>query len=254
MIKNCIIYKYSDEFKNRRVIAQQSFPGSTLERCLQEVQGSRRNRIQAFTELAKNERLSLDGESKEHYVATCTCEFRSRRFVAATDAPPPFVPVSFTIWLRKETPWIISFDAGRRLSGAAIALISYATTGSPMSIEHFKLEKQDFLRLKEWLLGEDNPTPGEIKRITMRDIEENSVRFKQIVLNSARLETSQLFNRLLDFSSAVSDLTFATPSMKSTSRSLTCKITYWGSLTIYTPELLDSELSELIGNLENLFT
>lgn len=255
MIKNCVIYKYSSEFQNRRTIDQQAFPRSTLERCLQETEGFRRKRIQALAELAKNERLSLNEESKGHYVSTCACEFRSRRLVAATETPAPFVPVNFTIWLRKKTPWVISFDAGRRLSGAAIALISYATTGSPVSIEHIKLEKQDFLRLKDWLLRENHSMPGQIRRITMHDIiEENSLRFKQIVLNSARLEDSQLFKRLLNLASAISDLTFVTPPTKSTNRSLTCKITHWGCLTLYTPNLLDSEVSELIGNLENLFT
>lgn len=253
MIKNCIIYQYSDRLNNRKAV-EEALPESTLERCLQNVEGFRQKRIQALTELVKNERLSLDNESKDHYVVTCSCEFRSRRLIAAVDTPPPFVPVNFTIWIRKKTPWAVSFDAGRTLSGAAVTLISYATTGNPSSIKHIKLEKQQFLSLKDWLLAESHSTPGQIRRITMHDIEEDLVRFKQIVLNSGRLEDSQLFNRLLSAASGISDLTFVTPPTKSTNRSLTCKLTYWGCLTLYTPNLLDSEVSELIGNLESLFT
>lgn len=254
MIKNCVIYQYSNGFEKRRPVNQQFFAGSTLERCVQESEGFRSKRFQAFAELAKNEKISLVGESEDHYVATCSCEFRSRRLVAATETPPPFVPVNFSIWLRKKTPWVVSFDAGRTLSRVAVALISYATTGNPAVIKHIRLEKQDFLRLKDWLLTGKHSTPGQIRRITMHDIEENSLRFKQIVLNSDRLEDSQLFNRLLDLASAISDLTFVTPPTKSTDRSLTCKITYWGCLTLYTTNLLDSEVSELIENLENLLT
>lgn len=252
MIKNCIIYKYSDEFKNTWEMDANKFPKSSLRKCLQEAQGFNRKRIKALVELAKNEKLSLREETRKHYRATFSCEFRVPKLIAA-GVSPPFVPVNFEIWLRKNSSWVIPFDAGRKLSGAAVALLSYATTGNVSSIETTRLEREDFLKLKDWLLADSHAIPGQIKRITMHDIMENSVKFRQIVLNSPRLEISQLFTRLLDSASAIANLSFATPPLKSSSRPLSCRINYWGCVTIYTPNLLDSELSELIEVFEMLY-
>jgi len=58
--------------------------------------------------------------------------------------------------------------------------------------------------------------------------------------------------RLLDSASAIANLSFITPSLNSTKRSLSCRINYWGRLTIYTPNLLDSEIGELIEIFEEI--
>lgn len=252
MIKNCIIYKFSDEAKDAWKIDKGRFSKSNLEDCLQEASGFARKRIEAFTTLVQNERISLEEETQSHYIVTSSCEFRTPRLIAAGDLAP-FVHVSFRIWLRKESQFAISFDAGRKLSGAAMALLSYATTGNPSSIEHIKITKENFLKLKGWILADNHPIPGGIRGIAMHDIEEDAIKFKQIVLNSPQLEGSPLFNRLLDSASAIANLAFTTPPLNSTGRSLSCRINYWGGLTIYTPHLLDSEIGELIGIFEEIF-
>lgn len=81
--------------------------------------------------------------------------------------------------------------------------------------------------MKDWLLRDTHPIPGEIKRATMYEIKGDSVKFRQVVLNSPHLEASELFIQLLSFASALADLTFTTPPLKSTRRSLTCKINHW---------------------------
>lgn len=112
-----------------------------------------------------------------------------------------------------------------------------------------KLEKNDFLKLKNWILSDE---AGQIKRITMHNIKRVEVKFKQVVLSSDQLESSSLFNDLLNDASAIANLSFVTPPLESTNRPLSCRVNYWGGLTIYTPNLLDSELSELIEVLEKL--
>lgn len=252
MIKNCIIFKYSDKFRDNWNIVKSKFPQATLRKSLQEAKGFVKPRIKGLMELTKNEKIRLKEEKPTLYVATFSCEFRTPRLIAA-GVSPPFVPVSFGIWLRKKTSWAISFDAGRKLSRAATVLLSYATTGNPSSIENIRLEKGDFIRLKNWILAGGRSIRGQIKRITMYDIEKDSTKFKQVVLSSVRLEDSALFNDLLDSASAVANLTFSTPPLKSGSRPLICKINHWGGVTIYTPDLLDSEVSELIEIFEGLF-
>lgn len=247
MIKNCIIYKYGDEFINKWEIVKNSITQSSLESCSKAAKGFTKKRIEALIELAKSEKLLIEEEKQKHHEFTTSCEFKMPKLLAS--GVSPFVPVNFKIWLRKDSSVVLTFDAGRKLSGVGTALLSYATTGDPSSIEHIRLEKDDFLRLKDWILSDE---AGQIKRITMHNIEKDEVKFKQIVLSSNRLTFSSLFNDLLDKASAIANLSFTTPLLETTSRPLSCRINYWGGLTIYTPNLLDSELSELIEVLEKL--
>ena len=251
MIKNCIIYRYSDEFVNAWKIDRNRFSDNNLQKCLETASGFARRRVEALMKLVRNEELSLEEETRSHYVITYSCEFRAPKLTAA-GSPPPFVPVSFKIWLMENSPFVISFDAGRKLSGGAIALLSHITTGDPSSIEHIKLEKENFLKLKDWVLADSHVAGGEIKHVSMRDVEQDAIKFKQITLNAPRLQDSSLFNQLLDSASAITSLSFTTSQLGSTSRSLNCRINYWGSLTIYTPNLLDSEIAELVRILEKV--
>lgn len=247
MIKNCIIYKYGDEFINRWKIDKNSVAKSSLESCLIAAKGFTKKRIEALIELAKNESLLIESETQKHHEFTTLCEFKVPKLLAS--GVSPFVTVNFKIWLRKDSSKVITFDAGRKLSGVGIALLSFATTGNPSSIEHIRIEKNDFLKLKDWILSNEK---GQIKRITMHNIEKDDVKFKQVVLSSNQLESSSLFNDLLNKASAIANLSFTTPLLKTTNRPLSCRVNYWGGVTIYTPNLLDSELSELIEVLEKL--
>lgn len=251
MIKNCIIYRYSDEFVNAWKIDRNRFSDNDLQKCLETASGFTRRRVEALMKLVRNEELSLEEETRSHYVITYSCEFRAPKLTAA-GSPPPFVPVSFKIWLRKNSPFVISFDAGRKLSGGAIALLSHITTGNPSSIEYIKLEKENFLKLKDWILADSHAASGEIKHVSMRDVEGDKVKFKQIVLSAPQLQDSPLFNQFLRSASAIASLSFATPPLNSTSRALSCRLNYWGSLTIYSPDLLDSEIAELTQALEKV--
>jgi len=250
MIRNCVIYRYSEESASIRDVNKSRFSDVTLSDCLTTVSGQVKKRVEAYINLVRAEKLSLEDETQLHYTAKYSCEFQPPKLIAA-GSPSPFVPVSFEIWIRKANPLVIVFDAGRRLSGCAVALLSYITTGSSSSIEQIRLEKEDFLKLKDSILVDSNLGKGEIRHISMRDVEVDKIKFKQIVLNASRLEESRIFNQFLSSASAIAYLSFITPPLVSTSRPLTCRINYWGSLTIYTPGLLDSEIEELIGMLED---
>jgi hypothetical protein len=251
MIKNCIIYKYSDESLKEWELDKNCFEEASLGKCLQLASGFTKRKLEAYMNLVKNERISLEEEAKNYYTVKFSCEFRAPKLIAA-GAPPPFVPVNINIWVRKKSGFVISFDAGRKLSESAIALLSYIATEDPSSIEQIRLEKEDFLRLMNWILADSHSIPSGIKRITMHDVDEGGIKFKQIVLNSSRLENSPLFNRLLNSASVITNLGFITPPLSANSRPLSCRVNYWGGLTIYTPDLLASEISELIGVFETL--
>jgi len=247
MIKNCIIYKYSNKFKNTWEVDKDIIDECTLDKCLLNAQSFSKKNITALIELARDEMISMEKETQKQYEFKVSCEFKVPKLVAS--GVSPFVPTAFKTWLRKDSSIVTTFDAGRKLSGVGTALLSYATTGDPSSIEQIKLAKKTFLRLKDWILSNET---GHIKRINMHNIKKDEVDFKQIVLGAKQLESSFLFNELLNEASAIADLSFATPPLESTSRQLICKVNYWGGLTIYTPNLLPSEISELIQVFENL--
>lgn len=253
MIKNCIIYRYSDGAKDNWKIDENKFSSIGLEDCLQEASGLAKKRIKSLIEITRNEKISIEEEKQTYHIASFSCEFRPPKLIASSDTPP-FVPVNFRIWLRKKSSLVVSFDAGKKLSGAAVTLLSHATTGSPSSIDNMKLEKTDFANFKNWLLSESHSFPGQIRGITMHGVEEISVNFKKIILNSFQLEKSPLFNQLFSYASTISNMSFLTPPLKSTNRPLSCRINNWGGLTIYTSHLLDSELFELIEIFESLWS
>jgi hypothetical protein len=249
MIKNSIIYKYSEKFKNKWEVDENKIKKSKLKGCFEKARGFPKPRMEALTEIARNEKISLEEERKEHYIFNVSCEFRVPKLLAAGISP--FVPVKYKIWLRKKSSSILTFDAGRKLSGVGIALLAYATTGDPSSIEHLKLDKIHFIKLKDWLLT--NKQQGQIRRVTLQNIDYRAIKFKQIVLSAKQLESSNLFLDLLDSAQVITNMSFITPPLSASNRQLSCRINYWGGLTIYTPNLLDSELSELIKIFEKNF-
>lgn len=249
MIKNCIIYRYSEKFRNKWKIDENKIGQSKLEKCIEKAKGFSKSKIRALTEIAQNEKISFEGERDEYYIFGVSCEFRVPKLLAA--GVSPFVPANYKIWLRKKSSAIVTFDAGRKLSSVGLALLAYATTGDITSIEHLNLDKDDFIRLKDWLLASE--PQGQIKRITFQKIEYGDTKFKQIVLSANQLENSDLFHQLLNSSQLITNMSFMTPPVNASNRPLSCRINYWGGLTIYTPNLLDSEVSELIKIFEELF-
>jgi hypothetical protein len=151
------------------------------------------------------------------------------------------------MWLRKDSSLVISFDAGRKLSSIGVTLLSYATTGDAKAISSAKIDMDAFQRLKKWTLSS---AEGHIKRIALSDVVSGKTRYKQVMLSSNQLESSALFDNLMESSSRVLSMSFTTPKLESTERSLNCRLTHWGGLTIFTPEILDSEMSELIEVME----
>ena len=248
MIKNCIIYRYTEKFKNKWEINNDKIEKSKLKDCFEKAVGFPKPKMKALAEIARNEKISLQEEREDYYVFDVLCEFRVPKLLAA--GVSPFVPVNYKIWLRRESSTIIVFDAGRKLAGVGIALLAYATTGDLSSIGYLKLNKPDFIRLKDWLLSND--PQGQIRRITLQNVEYQGIKFKQIVLSANQLENSNLFSELLNSTQVITNMSFITPPLSASNRTLSCRINYWGGLTIYTPNLLDSEILELIKIFEKL--
>ncbi len=103
MIKNCIIFTYSDKYKNLWIVETDKIAEGALNGCWQQVEGFAKKRIEVLTKLVKNEKLSLEEERGDYYIFTFSGEFQARKFIATGSLPLPFIPVSFKIWLSKNS-------------------------------------------------------------------------------------------------------------------------------------------------------
>jgi len=253
MIKNCIIYRIAEKYKSKLQVDKRALSAVTLKRCLEEAKGLIKPRLRALVQIAHEEKIELTDETDEYYQFQVYCEFRSRRLLATSVTP--FVPVSFRIWLRKKTPIVVVFNAGRKLASVGITLLAYATTGNPAAIESLKLDKSAFLRLISWL--KENAPDSQIKRITIKKIHYRGVLLRELTLNAEHLEETQLFSEIIgsirqEIESVITSLSFLTPPLEVSRRRLSCRLNYWGCLTIYTADVSDLELLELIKTLEHI--
>jgi hypothetical protein len=245
VIKNCVIFRYEKSWTKNWVIDEDKVNRANLKNCMTVAQSRQRKRIESLVAMSRKESLSMASTTRKNHVFVSECEYRAPKLLAAGSSV--FVPVSHKIWLRKSGSLVVSFDAGRKLSSIGVTLLSYATTGSVSAISKEQLDKNAFMRIKEWALS---AADGHIKRITLSNVMSDKIRFKQIVLSSSQLESSELFDDLVESSSRVLNMSFTTPKLDASSRSLNCRLTHWGGLTIYTPDILDSEMSELIDVME----
>jgi len=252
MIRNCIIYELGKDHENVKSLKSSSLSNVDIKHCVKSAKGSLQRRINELSNLARNEKLIVKKSNRDNFVFSCSCRFRTRKLIAESDLEPPLVPVEFDIWIRREKPVVITFDAGRRLSAIANILLSYAINSDPSVIKPIRLEKNTFNELINWLLSDQRGESGEITRTTMYWPEIDSFRFKQLVLNAPNLQSAKLFKESLKSAEGISNISFITPPLSSTSRKICCRLSNWGGLTIYTENPLSSEISELIKVLESL--
>jgi len=248
MIKNCIIFCYGKTYQNQWKINPTELSKIRLEKILKISSGFTTKRIKSLLSLAKSEVLSFTKEDSNKVVLKLNCKFRSKRLLAAGELEPPLVPVIVPIWIRRKSNWVVTFDAGRRLSWVAAILLAYASTGNPSGIENNKFTRDDFYKLILWLQLNN----GLIRRITLYNVQENSVKFKQIVMNSPQLEQSRSFQQFIKSCQGIGDISFTLPPLPATSRSLSCRLNYTGTLTVYTPNPFESEISAILKLIEQI--
>jgi hypothetical protein len=247
MSTNFINYKYMDKFVKKWEVKKGEINRSSLGLCLEAVSVAAQERVKRHFEGSRDCKLRYKKDSGSHYVVNFSCEFRGLKYVASGDRyTPPFIPVSFDMWIRAKSSWVILFDANRKLSRPAIALLSCATTGNPFAIRRVTWEKKDFMNLNRWLLSKRHKTPGRIERINLRKTDG----FTQVVLKAKQLEKLKLFEKLTSSASMISDLSFTTPPLE-TASGLRCRMNHLGGIAVSSYGS-DSELCELFTVIERL--
>jgi hypothetical protein len=243
MIKNCIIHRIKDglDLESRQ---EKRASEISLRDCLEAAAKTKKRRLEALSKNAKNESFSVEGRNGGIHRFSVSCEFKTRKLTASGSAP--FVPVKFPVWLRPKERSAVTFDAGRRLSEVGMNLISCGLGGDPSLIEGVKVNNDDFKGLREWVRSSGD---GKIRQVNLKNVTFDDVLYKQIQLTADDLEESGIFPELLESATVVSSMSLVTPKLTSTGRGITCRMNRWGGVSIYTPALLDVEVSELLSDL-----
>jgi len=245
MIKNCIMYQIDEKYRNSISVQNEPISKVTLEDCLEKSDSLHKRRISSLIKLAKNEEIALSDKIGDAIVFNANCEFKARKLIASGTSP--FVSTSHKVWLREKFGTIISFDAGKKLAAVGNIMISIALFGTPTAINSLKIKKENFHSFVDWLLKSNR---GEINRINLRDLEYGGTKFKQIILSGSQLHNSDLFHELFGSANLIKDIGFKSPELRSSKRVISCRITNWGGIVFYTPNMFDVEINEMITNFE----
>jgi hypothetical protein len=214
---------------------------------------SERRHLEGLAAYCRKERLSQEEGSRDFLLFKFEAEVRAPRLTASGDTEMPYVPAEFRVWVGKKVPWVLTFDAGRRLSSVATSLLGYAISQRATSIRPVKFPKKVFEGVKDWALEGSVNGKGAISRVTLEGVESGRASFRQVVLRANGLESSPVFHDFFGSANAVSNMTFFTPKLRSASRRICCKLSSWGGITLYTPQTLDSEIEELVRAIDERF-
>ncbi len=252
MIRNCITYRFEKGTARSSDLAPK-LRAISLSGLLPSASAPERRRLEDFATYSRKERITPRTGTRGFSLFEFACEARVRRLTASGEVEMPFVPARFQVWLGKKIPWVVVFDAGRKLSAVANAMLGAAAADDTTSIKPVKLPKQVFEGLKDWTQSASSGQPGSISRVTLENVSSGKANFQQVVLRAAGLETSPIFRDFFGAALNVSNMTFVTPKLRAASRSINCKISYWGGITLYTADVLDAEIEELLGALDEQF-
>ncbi len=247
MIRNAILFKTRE-----RLPADFAKPsrikGLSLESSLEGVTGSLRRRLTGLMSNSRNEHISV-GDSHHGFTSySCACEFRAPRLTAyGLGHSPPFGDAEFESWVSPHGGWVLTFDAGRKLSAVATTLLSQAFFGRPDGIAPVKFDKTYFAGLLRRVVQGSNGSKGSVLRGTFRNITLQDARLKQLILRGDHLQDSRLFKDVFESSELVTEIGFSTAGQRPQSRMVTGRLNHWGGLTMYTHDLLPGEVANLVA-------
>jgi len=250
MMKNIVLFNGQNISDIQSLIDAESIEDVRLKDCLRSSNLSSKPKIEALLEISQNEELFDFEENDNYYSVRLACDFKAPKLLAANGAP--YVPVNYPIWIGKNEPWCITQDAGRKLSSVGIALVSYTITSDPLAYMLMRATKVAFQSVIDKVVNPDDG--GQIKRISCENVVVDGTEYKQIILGANQLQDSSLFSKVLSSSAWISSMTFVSPPLVSSDREVVCRLNDWGGLTVYSPDVLDSEVLEVVQSIYSVLS
>ena len=195
-------------------------------------------------ELVKSGELKFVRETKNLNMFTFSCVFQLPRPLAAKKVA--YTEIVSDLWQQKKGNLVASFNAPKKMSKVAIALLSYATLGDPFLIKATLLSRSDFLKLNDYILNRG----GDLRQLIfggIRGQDSEGAEIKQFRLSGSKLEKLSGFKNILENTSKIRLLGFAfKPSAEC--REIRFRIIYWGGGQLYSPpDPLSHEILEFLN-------
>lgn len=201
-------------------------------------------------ELVKEGRLEFIRQSMSLNLFHFSCEFQLPRPLAATSVG--YAKMGLELWQQRQGIFMASFNAPKRLSKIAVAMLSQLMYGDPFYIRPYSLTRNDFLKLRELIMEKK----GDLKQLIFGGIKNEKgqeANITQFRLSGSKLDKMEGFNDLLEHSAKIKCLGFSVkPTLES--REISFRIIDWGGGQFYHPtDPLDHEILEFLQLFNNSF-
>lgn len=208
-------------------------------------------RLETLAGWAPNIEVSVPTRKPRRDVLTVRTEVPGRRLVAAGREPPPKQRVTVEVWIRRTSPWVIAFDAGRLLADLASAVAIASLGGDPRKTTPLVLEPIDFTALETWVIDERHTRHGRLVGIKLYSTRWQNAEVDKIEVTAPDLTSLPGFRLLRNAASAVGYLAFIPPADGLASPR--CRISRTGWLIVYGDELPDHRIDQVLSGLESVF-
>ena len=196
-------------------------------------------------ERVRNGNLKMVNELEPHRVFNFSCEYRVR----TRAREPIFAPINFELWQRKNDPITVTFDAPRKVSRVAVALLSLLIYNDPFAITPISFTATNFLKLKDNVLEKQS---GNLTQVFLQNIRSQKGIIRRFLMTGSKVEEFMNIDEMFENASKVIGMGCAIPSQEG-KRRLSFRIKHWGGGQIYSPSVpLDHEISELIDLFERI--
>ena len=250
MIRTCLLYEIITPPRRRTRVDFSRFEAARLSEIIKTTRGGTKRRAKALADIIRQERLSRPRSRPHRLETTLSCLYPAGGLVAARQQMLPRIPVEVAVWVRRTSPWVMVFDAGRRLASTATLLVGWAGIGDATAIRPFYTGPRRFAALEAWIWNEEHPKPGYLTRAVLYGARAGATEYEQVLLSAPYLESKELYRELRGTAQGVGYLTFVCPLFRGARRQLTCRLYRRGCLTVYGKDQTWTDVDLLLCELE----
>lgn len=199
-----------------------------------------------------NERLGELRYRSHRWELVLTGRWPARSLSVASGSPPS-LPVRVSLWLRRTTPWLIIFEAGRGLAEAAARLVATALAGDPARVHPVLPDLVHWKAIRNWIEGAGDGS-GLLLGGRFYGAAPAGTPVKWIALRCASGSNLALVDESFRTATGIGELLIQTPRIGSIKKNLICRIGRLGVIRVYGQEVSDGVVDALLLELEALWS
>jgi hypothetical protein len=174
------------------------------------------------------------------------------RRTTVAPSPSPLLPIEVSIWLRRNSGWLVIFEASHALADATAHLVCAGLLGDPSSVSGMLLHLHHWAAIDDWLKRSSSEggmlLGGRFYKAQPADTSVEWIAFRQ-----APGSGETLIRECFETAEGIGELLIQTPYVKAIESSITCRIGRTGNIRIYGTEVSDSVVEALLLELETVW-